>query len=104
MPMTSELHVVMSFHDDWLLSVLLSDGRFYTFNTELWSQHGSDSCWPRVEDHGRKLAMVLALQGEETWGLDAIPDTLEQFREAVNFVAMRATDQEFARNIKQIIT
>lgn len=94
------LHVVMIDHDDWLL---VSDGRIYTFNTELWSDHGTDSNWPRVERADRRLAMQLAAEGRETWGLDAIPDTVEQFRKAFDFVAMAASDQDFRRFVLRFI-
>lgn len=34
------MNVVMSYHDDWAVNVLLEDGRVFSFWTECWPEHG----------------------------------------------------------------
>lgn len=93
--------VVMATHDDWLVNVLLADGRFYTFNTEMWACHSINpdrhlSNMMRAVHEAKEYALELAREDAPTWGLDAIPDTTEQFVKALNFVCMAADDATFS--------
>jgi hypothetical protein len=89
----------MTYHDDWLVNVLLSDGRVYSFITEMWPEHGtgSDADWPQVVARAKRDALWFADRGAETWGLDAIPETEAQFRKAMDFVCMHTSDEDFRR-------
>ena len=97
------VEVAMTHHDDWIVNVLLSDGRIYSFWTEMWTCHdGTDpdtsfSNMTRATAWAKDYALDLAARGVETWGLDAIPDTEEQFVKALDFVCMHASDHDFQR-------
>ncbi len=102
-------NVQLVYHDDWLVNVLLSDGRVYTFNTELWPEHteetalnGStrDQDWIGVIEVAKSTAVRLAEQRADTWGLDAIPDTIEQFRKGMDLVSRYTSDQDFRKFIR----
>lgn len=96
-----KLGVAMFYHDDWLLNVLLTDGRVYTFNTELWPAHLEG--WDRVVEEGKFLATALANGGHETWGLDAIPETIEQFKKAMDLVCRYTSDVDFGRFVRSFL-
>lgn len=107
-PRAATVTVVMVQHDDWLINVLLSDGRFYTFNTEMWPEHGCEftpdgdgpTNWPAAIRRAKQSALWYASRGIETWGLDAIPETDEQFSRAIDFVCMAADDATFHRFVR----
>lgn len=96
----SQPQVVMTTHDDWIVNVLLDDGRFYSFWTEMWPVHGTSDNMPAAVAVAKREALFLAERNAETWGLDAIPDTEEQFVKALNFVCMHADDDTFRRYMR----
>ena len=55
--------IVMSYHDDWIVNVLLTDGRVYSFVTEMWPEHGDapngehDRNWTGVVRTAERLAL-----------------------------------------------
>jgi len=102
------LAVVMQTHEDYLINVLLNDGRFYTFCTEMWPEHGcainangdGPTNWPRAIRRAELEALDLGRRGASTWGLDAIPETEEQFIKAIDFVCGHASDETFRRFVR----
>lgn len=92
----------MVYHDDWLINVLLSDGRVYTFSTEYWEEWlgCQPNDWTTITYRAENKALQYAGRNEHTWGLDAIPDTIEQFKTAMNRVSRFTSDRDFRKFIK----
>lgn len=96
----------MTYHDDWLVKVLLADGRVYSFMTEMWPEHldgepDTETNWPCVIQRAREEALDLAERGTETWVLPHQPKTKAEFRELLDRVCMAASDAEFHRYIRR---
>jgi hypothetical protein len=100
-----ELHVpkiVMSYHDDWVVNVLLSDGRVYSFVTEMWPEHGdgSDRNWRRVVRVAERIALDYAMRNLETWRVAKMPATEPEFHAEMDAVCQRTNDADFRRYMR----
>ena len=95
--------VALTCHDDWLVNVLMADGRVYTFNTELWPEHGdygvSDEApdqWPDVIEAAKRRAERYAAANVRTWALNMpLPITAADFRKALDHLCERTSDADF---------
>jgi hypothetical protein len=100
-PPAATLSIERAYHDDWCVNVLLSDGRIYSFITEMWPEHGDpgptgeDVRWAPVMRRAKYEALLLADRGARTWALDALPETDAQFHKAMDFLCMRTSDVDF---------
>jgi hypothetical protein len=88
--------ILMAYHDDWNVNVLLSDGRVYSFVTEIWPEHGNETNWPRAVESAKLLALWHAERNSETWALDAIPETETDFHKGMDALCLRTNDHDFA--------
>lgn len=63
-----------SYHDDWIVNVLMTDGRVYSFVTEMWPEHGdgSERNWPHVIREAERIALDNADRLLPTWTVDAV--------------------------------
>jgi len=95
--------VHMICYDDWLINVLLSDGRVYTFNTELWpsQREWPDSFSPVVIEEAKAKALDLAKRGVDTWKVESLPENLDQLAEALDFICMHTSYADFRRFIQR---
>ncbi len=86
--------------DDWLINVLLWDKRVYTFNTELWPEHGSDVNWPRAFERAERTALSLAWEDAQTWSVPTITVDMLVLREMLDELCRATSDEDFRRFIR----
>lgn len=96
---------IMSYHDDWMVNVLLDNGAVYAFNTEMWSEHGdgNDAHWPAVVKCARWEAVDLAQRGAEPYCTVEIFDGFGEhdLHDAVNDACETMSDADFRRLIRR---
>lgn len=102
---------LLTYHDDWLLTVYLDGWGCYTFVTEMWPEHGTDfdpaskdssTNWPLATRTAIARAEDLLHRGNRGYVHRLQPlriDTVEQLRIAVNDALMSMTDEEFRANL-----
>ncbi len=95
------LQVVCDYHDDWIVNVLLNDGRVYTFQTELWYEHGANTSWGPVLKKAREDALALAESGADSFCRVTGYQNLKTLRAAVNSAAEKLNDADFRRLIRR---
>lgn len=94
----------MSYHDDWMVNVLLSDGSVWAFNTEMWPEHGNgNSCWPPVLRRAHWDAIELHARGAEPYCRTEIFDGFgdHDLHDAVNDACESMSDADFRRLIRR---
>jgi hypothetical protein len=94
--------VVMSYHDDWIVNVLLSDRRVYSFVTEMWPEHYTvegtlDHMWRRVVRIAEQRALDYAMRNLPTWSADSMPTTDAEFHAVMDAICLRTNDEDFRR-------
>lgn len=96
--------VIMSFRDDWLVHVLLADLRVYSFQTEMWPEHGIEAdrnrCWPAVIRSAEACALHLGARAIDTWRLDRMPADRGAMRRAVDQLARSAPNIGLRRYLR----
>jgi hypothetical protein len=101
--------VLMAYHDDWLVNVLLSTGQVYTFVTELWDEWNDvpdsrlysgelvESDWTPIIEAASRKALEFCRENVETWGLDPLPESIAQFRSGMDSLHQLTSDRDFRR-------
>jgi hypothetical protein len=105
---SAPLTVVRSWHDDWIVNVLLGDGRLYAFQTEIWPQHSdpgfdvtTQSNFAAVKREAEACALACAARNAEPFcaeldtGLDE-----KQLRAVVDSACRLMDDVMFRRLIR----
>lgn len=95
---------VMTYHDDWMVNVLLACGEVFSFNTEMWPEHGDgNSCWPPVIRRARHEAEMLSARNAEPYCLVEIFDGFGEtdLHDAVNDACEVLSDADFRRLIRR---
>lgn len=94
---------VMSYHDDWMVNVLLASGEVYAFNTEMWPEHGDgNSCWPPVIRRAHHEAELLSAHNAQPYCTVEIFDGFKEsdLHDAVNDACYAMNDDDFRRLIR----
>jgi hypothetical protein len=101
--MSEPLQEVLSYHDDWMVNVLLNNGSVYAFNTEMWPEHGDESRWLPVMRRARWEAVDLAKRGADPFCRVEIFDGFNQHDlvDAVNEAAESLPDDAFRQLINR---
>jgi hypothetical protein len=96
--------VIDSYHEDWVVNLLLSNGEVFTFVTEMWPEHGfnitSDNGgdnWPAVMREAENRALFLAARHAEPFCRICLDTEREIWRTRLNDIAMEMTDVTFRR-------
>jgi len=94
---------VLSYHDDWMVNVLLNNGRVYAFNTEMWPEHGDHSNWLPVLRRAHWEAADLFQRGADAFCIVEIFDGfgIHDLKDAVNEAAETLPDADFRRLINR---
>lgn len=97
------MHHVLSYHDDWMVNVLLKDGRVYAFNTEMWPEHGDESSWLPVLRRAHWEAADLASRGADPYCTVEIFDGfgIHDLKDAVNEACEAMSDYDFRKLINR---
>lgn len=104
----SRVYTHMYYQDDWLVHVILKDGRVYIFNVELWSEwpeHGTleyDGVQRTVHCAACKLAENLAERNAEPFCTVDINQTVGQIQQAINDIAMLLSDLDLFKKNSRI--
>ena len=105
--------VLMAYHDDWLVNVLLSTGQVYTFVTELWDEWNDvpdsrlysgeflESDWTPIIKAATHKALEFCSENVETWGLDSLPESIAQFHAGMDSLCLLTSDRDFWRFIRR---
>ncbi len=109
----SELHVCRTWHDDWMMNVLLSDGRLYVFVTECWPEWApvpvarqytgayTAADWAPIIARARCYALELAARDAEPFCAELDPTLNEpELREAVDAACGRMSDGAFRQLVR----
>jgi hypothetical protein len=103
-----ELTVVQTFHDDWLVNVQLSDGRVFTFQTEMWPCHlerskgynrETQSNMVAAVREARERALDLAERNATPFVAECDAETVEALKDALTYACMAMSDAEFRQAI-----
>jgi hypothetical protein len=91
---------VLSYHDDWLVNVLLSNGEVFTFNTEMWPEHstGLDLDWLRVVRRAKEDALDLAERKATPFcrvDVATFPFTENALAQVIDEACEKMSDKEF---------
>ena len=97
---------LINYHDDWNVTVLLSTGEVYVFDTEMWPEHstGTDRDWPRVVRRAESEARDLAERHADPYcrvDLTSFPMTIDALVKASDEACERMSDEDFRRLIRQ---
>lgn len=108
--------VQLTHHDDWLVSVLLSSGEVYLFNTEMWPEHlvagwdsetmgaEPESNWACVIRRAENDALFLSARHSEPYtrlNADAIGTARDLFVMSMNGACTDMSDADFARLVRR---
>lgn len=97
--------VIRSDHDDWMVTVLLSNGEVFSFNTEMWPEHRTltDADWPRVLRCAENAALFLSANHCDPYTRTHFPQavvTREQLYTIVDAACEKMSDDDFRRLVR----
>lgn len=108
----ADLAVSLVAHEDWLVHVLLNDGRVYVFQTEMWGTHyppaldeksrEENTHWPRTLKQARLRAIACGCADTDPFAAEVDPSlvtTPEQLLEVCSRACERMSDRDFRRLI-----
>jgi hypothetical protein len=89
----------MTCHDDWLIHVAIGR-RVYSFNTEMWPEHGFDHDWSAAAARAERQARQLDDIDAPTWHVQLVPMNERHLESMLDNVCRRTSDRDFRRFIR----